>query len=167
MTFVHRLWLKKRKIRSSSSACVSIVAPPPTDSCPTNTRAFISVTLVNQHSSMMRFNPCAPAKCWGTCVPSLSKFVHCIDIPVVRSFQACLNPTQPFPTTVSLLSPFTHPGAGSIPQVSHHLVMECGIPANLQCCCGTAAETGFDPTLHKILQDLLLVLILCTHRYRV
>ena len=45
---------------------------------------------------------------------------------------------------------FYTPSDGSIQQVSHHLVVECGIhgqqktnPAHLQCCCSTGPETGF------------------------
>ena len=56
---------------------------------------------------------------------------------------------SPITTIVCFLLFYTS-SDGSIQQVSHHLVEECGIhgqqktnPAHLQCCCSTEQETGF------------------------
>ena len=62
-----------------------------------------------------------------------------------------------------------------------HIVVECGIrgqwntnPANLQCCCGTEAETGFVPTSAQFLTVSTFLILRspswtrsCIHKYRV
>ena len=84
--------------------------------------------------------------------------------------------SQPIPTIVCFFSCCTSV-ASSIRQMSHHVVVECGIhgqqntnPANMQCCCSTEAETGFVPTSAQffavgtflILRSPVLDFLVCT-----